>query len=520
VVSWRDCAPRRERARLGISRTATGACSNWIDTTGLPEGFLTMRWTCSKAPARLPTTQVARLAFDEIAGRLRERARSRLGGRGWQIGAAALLLLGAALAAVEVRRAIFRVRQPDVVLVVIDTLRADALGAYGGPSGSSPRFDALAREGIVFERVIAPSSWTKTSMASILTGRDPARHDVRRAGDALPDELVTAAEVFSRGGYRTLGVNSNPWLTRPFRFDAGFSAYGSVVNASGERVTAAAVELLEAAGRDPVFLFVHYMDPHAPYAPSKQRFDALPVEVPGLGHLSDARLERLWREEQVGGEVVRRRVRDLYQAEVVEADAALGALVDALDARGRLRNAVVAVTSDHGEAFGEHGFVTHGQTLYPEVIRVPLVIVATGRLPAGMRVGAQVRSIDLVPTLFSLAGLDSPAGIEGVPLVPLEEIGGDRVARAAVGLNDQRPDRDFAAVVTRRFLYIHERRDGAVELYDLDGDPGAQRNLGAGHPEAGALAALEDHARAAPPPAIDLDRELVGKLRALGYAVE
>jgi arylsulfatase A-like enzyme len=212
-------------------------------------------------------------------------------------------------------------------------------------------------------------------------------------------------------------------------------------------------------------------------------------------------------------------VRALYAAELRGLDDALGELFDALRAQGRLERAVLMVTSDHGESFGEHGQVVHGRTLYPEVCDVPLLVHAPGRVPAGVRVDAQVRTIDVAPTLLAFAGLPRVPGIQGEPLFPLDAGALEgRVARSAVGLNDSAPDQDFAAVASEGRLYILERRSGTVEFYDLRSDPGARLNLGRGHPEAARFAALlAEDTSAGASGGVQIDPALREELEALGY---
>jgi len=407
--------------------------------------------------------------------------------------------------------------RPDIVLVVIDTLRADHLPSYGYARETAPRIARLAAEGVLFERVIAPSSWTKTSMASLFTSRDPDRHGVRRGTDVLPETLATLAQTLRQGGYRTVGINANPWLVADFAFDRGFDVYESPIWSDARALNQRALELASEGPR-PVFLYVHYMDVHAPYRPEARFFEEAPLPLPGGERLPDAELERLYRKEGLDAPGVALRVRRLYDAEIRATDAALGELLDGLEERALLANAVVAVTSDHGEGFREHGTTEHGWNFYPEVYAVPLVIRAPGRMPVGERIAAQVRSIDLAPSLLELAGLEPPAGFEGESLVarggaPLR----DRVAIGAIGQNDYLPDRDYVAVVSPDRLYIRERRSGEVELYDLRSDPGAQRNLGADHPDAKRLAELVPTEQAPTPKQLPLDPEARERLRELGY---
>ncbi len=405
---------------------------------------------------------------------------------------------------------------PNVLFVLVDTLRADALGAYT-PGALTPHMDALARDGVLFERVVAPSSWTKTSMASIVTSRDPSGHGVRGVDDVLPDSLDTLAEAFEDAGYQTIGVNANPWLKRDSGFEAGFASY-SFVTWDAESVHDALRQALDDADPErPVFLYLHYMDTHAPYDPGPW-FSGPPVEVPGLGALADEDLEVGYRGGHIDGVAVRERVRALYDASVRDLDAKLMGLWAELRERGFLRDAVVVLTSDHGEAFGEHGTTAHGRDFYPEVYAVPLIFVAPGRIPAGVRVPAQVASIDVAPTLLALASLPVPEGFEGQPLLPMDGGLESRVAIGAIGGNDRAPDVDIVGVVYDDLLYLRERRGDRVELYDLRTDPAAWNDLGRDHPEAARLAAREPTREPPRAETRSVDAETRAELEALGYA--
>lgn len=410
--------------------------------------------------------------------------------------------------------------RPNLVLIVIDTLRADALGLYGAAQENAPHLAELAAKGVVFERVVAPSSWTKTSMASIFTGVDPSRHGVRGVKHRLPEELETVAEALQRAGYATFGVQTNPWLHSRFGFDAGFDQYEFAKFGSADEVNVRALELVDGVkGERPLFLYLHYMEVHAPYRPEAQWFSAPPLVVPGVGAVSDREFDERYRRRELRGPEYDRRARDLYEAELRGLDDAIGRLLSGLRKRGVLDGAALMVTSDHGESFGEHGQVAHGRTFYPEVYRVPLLLYAPGRAPAGARVGALVRSIDVPATLLAAAGLAIPASVQGTPLLPVApEALESRIARGAVGLNDQAPDHDYAAVVTDDRLYIRDRRSGAVQLFDLSADPGALHDLGPGHPDAARLGRLaDDGAAAATPGTVELDDSSRRQLEALGY---
>lgn len=413
--------------------------------------------------------------------------------------------------------------RPNVVLILIDTLRADALGAYGAGDAASPNLDELAARGVLFEQVIAPATWTKPSMASIFTARSAARHGVRLEEHALPAELTTLAEAFASAGYRTLGVNSNPWLTDRFAFGAGFERYESTVGIA-DIVNRTALAWLEEPSQRPTFLFLHYLDVHAPYRPSPAFFDVPPLRGPAQGRLPDAVLEERYRKELLDGPHVRARVRALYAGGVRELDAAIGDMLRALGSRGFLDGAIVAVTSDHGEAFGEHGRPEHGQDVYPELHRVPWIVHAPGLLREGGRVTDVVSGIDVAPTLLSLARVPIPDGFEGRVLLPLGlQRGDERPAITVGGLSRHAPDRDYVGVVWRNHLFVRERATGTAELYDLEADPGAREDLVATGAQSAVLAELAEIARRAevvsvdPPPRAEIDAETSRQLEALGY---
>ncbi|MBW2274270.1 MAG: sulfatase [Deltaproteobacteria bacterium] len=415
---------------------------------------------------------------------------------------------------------------PDIVLIVVDTLRSDHLPSYGYRRNTAPALSALADEGVLFERVIAPSSWTKTSMASMMTGLNPDGHAVRGVEDALSDSLPTLATSLAHAGYATIGINTNPWLEPGFGFARGFDVYETHVFSPAGEVNRIALARVEELRRRPFLLYVHYMDVHAPYRFREASLKDRPLRLPGRGAVPDELLEHAYRKEGLQGAGVHERVIRLYDAGIRAVDSAIADLLRELGSQGALDNAIVAVTSDHGEAFREHGSAEHGRNLYPEVYEIPLILRWPGRIPAGARIPAQVRGVDLAPTLLHLAGVPIPPGLDGSSLMPFDVKAMEpRIAIAAVGLNDYIPHLDYVAVVSPDRLYIRERRSGSVEFYDLERDPDARHDLGAAHPE------VEDYARLPGPglqgtrdrertPKARLDEPTRERLRALGYLDE
>jgi arylsulfatase A-like enzyme len=428
---------------------------------------------------------------------------------------------------------------PNVVLVSIDTLRADALGTYGGPP--TPTLDRLAAEGVVFERAFAPTPTTAPSHATLFTGQDVGRHGLLRNGQALPDAAATLAEAFHAAGFRTAGFASSFVLDGRFGWGQGFETWDDdLPDASStmkkapypgafwaehrfagfdRRATATtqAASAWLAAAPEPFFLFVHYFDPHAPYVPPavyERRTAGLPValEHRALEGVAPSQLERL----------IRR-----YHAEVLYADEALGALLEAVHAAARTRGVLVVVTSDHGEGLGQHGWLEHAVHLYDEQVRVPLVLHWPDHLPGGRRVRTPVGLLDVAPTLAELAGLPPFAAADGRSLAAAARGEGEPAPRPLFGdrhlvAEDVGWDRGVKSSVRTEGWKLIRSSTGRAELYDLAADPGELDDAAERAPEtAAALGSLLDRHAAALPgaaPGAPLSDETKEALRALGYA--
>jgi choline-sulfatase len=390
---------------------------------------------------------------------------------------------------------------PSIVLVSIDTLRADHVGAYGAKTGATPNLDALAAEGVLFENALTPVPITLPAHASMLTGLLPHRHGVRDNGlYRLPADVPTLASVLAAAGYDTAAVVGAAVLDRQYGLDRGFGRYDDQVGGPGglaipERPAAAVTDaaLAVAAGlRPPFFLFVHYYDPHAAYNPPPpwaERFADHP-----------------------------------YDGEVAYADAEVGRLRRELGGRGLGENAIFALASDHGEGLGEHGEATHGPFLYQATLHVPLVVAAPGRWPAGRRVKGMASIIDLVPTLLALAGRPVPPGLDGRDVGP--SVRGEAVAERRLPLESE------FAFDSYGWAPLVGLTDGVLkwigapeqELYDLAADPRELRNLAVRRPEeARRLAgfwrkAVTEDRRSLPPAGSETeDAERLARLQSLGY---
>jgi arylsulfatase A-like enzyme len=394
---------------------------------------------------------------------------------------------------------------PNVVLVVVDTLRADHLSCYGGTTVRTPHIDALAAEGVRYADAFSQASWTRPSIATILTGLYPSSHGAIHKADKLPDRVDTLAELLQRAGYRTVGFADNANISPAFNFQQGFDEYhylapdfffGASETASqltlysalrlvrerflarrmdvhnyyqpAEVVTATVRRWLDgrADTRAPLFLFVHYMDPHDPY---------FVHPFNGVGY---ARVAMPNPPAELVG-----RMHEAYAGSVAYLDEHLGALFDDLRRRGLWDRSLVVLTADHGEEFREHGGWWHGTTLYDEQVHVPLIVKPPGG--RGARVVEEfATSLDIAPTVLAAAGASVPSTLQGHGL-PLD--GGPPPSRQSVFAEEDLEGNVLQAVRTRDWKLVtanpgNPRGLAPEELYDLPKDPGEHANVVASRP--------------------------------------
>ena len=399
----------------------------------------------------------------------------------------ALLLLSACVRAPRV--------PPDILLVTLDTTRADRLGVYGYQRAKTPRLDRLAREGVLFERALAAAPITLPAHVSLMTGLYPFTHGVRDNGAfSLADTVPTLAATLHAQGYRTAAFVSAFVLDRRFGLARGFDTYDDRVplERRGDRTTAAAADWLDARTADPApfFMWLHLYDAHDPYDPPPPFRDAF-ADRP-------------------------------YDGEIAFDDAAIGSLLDRLDRAGRLPSTIVAVVGDHGESLGDHGEDTHAVFVYESTLRVPMILAWPRRLPAGRRVPALVRGIDLAPTLLDVAAQPPLPGAQGQTLMPL--IRGAAKAAPASAYSES-----YFALLSMNWAPLRTIQDErwkfidapAPELYDLAHDASEQTNLAAREPaRAAALARALDALTGGHRGTMaqrTVDSETAAKLAALGY---
>jgi arylsulfatase A-like enzyme len=433
--------------------------------------------------------------------------------------------------------------RPNVILIGLDAMRADRLGCYGYGEGTSPHMDALAADGVRYARATTQSSWTKPSFASILTSLYPSSHRAIYKSDRLPESVTTLAQVLSAAGYRTGGLANNINVAPHFGFDRGFDEYrflapdyefGASASSSqlaiyqvlrrgramlgGKRlrfqdfyqdaavVNREAFAWLESNRESRFFLFLHYMEPHDPY-----------FEHPynGRGYARAG--------NQNPDPALAQTFSELYDGEVRYLDEHLGRFFDWLKAEGLYDDALIVLTSDHGEEFQDHGGWWHGKTLYEEQIWVPLIVKYPGSARAGTVVSDLSTSLDIAPTILDGAGLTVPETMIGRSLwspsepprfVFAEEDHEGNVLRSLQTLTDKlilaNPDNPRGLPTTA--------------LFDLQKDPSERNNVADQSPETvaemtGWLNQVEALAqgKAVQSEAVDIDPEVEERLRSLGY---
>lgn len=447
---------------------------------------------------------------------------------------------------------------PGVILIVVDAMRADHLGAYGYERDTSPHMDALAAKGVVFENTITQASFSGPSYATILTGKLPQEHGVRDHPRVLDDDAnETLAEAATRQGFRTAGFVAHSFLDRRWKYDQGFQDYQKPRPVRGrhghtppaERVVDAAIDWLEhITPEQPFFVFVQLQEAHMPYLPPAPHDTLFGEGLPGTRAMRDIVDKKVNRGElmfsfrelgyddaDLAGAIA------LYDGEIRYADEQLGRLFDVLESAGRLDTTVIAITADHGESLGEQDlYFHHDMSLYEPVARVPLIVHAPGKLPANTRTAGQVRLVDLVPTLAELAGIDPPRGVSGQSMVPV--VRGEKPGPVAFAENQpfkaERADYPHYRVevpgVAGKWRMVRTNSakliriptaDGITwELYDLETDPEERVNLHGQRPELESELRdlLEAHLAADPnmtdePVEPELDDATREQLRSLGY---
>lgn len=379
--------------------------------------------------------------------------------------------------------------KPNVLLICIDTLRRDRLGCAGCELGLTPFLDNLAESGVLFSNAVAASSWTKPSVATILTGLHPLVHGANDWNATLPEEAPRLHAILKASGYATFCVQTNPWLgAEAHGFEIGFDSFKYLACttrrmrntgkeqrffAEGTEVfveTMKTAQTICRAGR-PWFGYVHFMDPHRPYAPPREFLERVPLadlDADAMTPLEETALESGMVLPDKGQ---RKSLRRRYNACVHFTDTMIWRLCGELHRKGFMKNTIVVVCADHGEEFWEHGRMGHGNTLYNEVLDVPLLMMGAG-LPKGVVVDGCARHVDIAPTVLDLVGLKAPGRVDGRSLLASH----DRDVSAAYASLfpikskiEMRSIRDFETGF--KLVSNDDGNKRWQELYDLAADP-------------------------------------------------
>jgi arylsulfatase A-like enzyme len=432
-----------------------------------------------------------------------------------------------------------RPSRPAVILVVVDTLRADRVGCAGGRIGLTPFLDSLGASGVVFRNAYSTSSWTSPAVASLFTSRYPSQHRVSTFASRLQDTEVTLGERLRAAGWQGVGMLANFRLTRDLGFAQGFDVWFTRLTAhemSVHRLGQDAVRHWDRRvarffwrRRAPLFLYLHPMEPHAPYEPDDDLRRAVGGPPPSATVRTGATGKLM--EQSRWHELSPDEIKELtasYDAEVATLDAGLRRVFRRLARRGLLDDAIVIVTADHGEELAEHGGFLHGYTLYEESARVPLIVTGPG-IPAGRVVDDPVSLVDVAPTVLALLGLPPEPAFEGRSLLALLSHGDGRevlleLPRTGAAVD---PRRHTAGMVDGRLKILLARQPGGPEsmaAFDLGHDPHETTADPPGLRDAAtALRTRLDErrrtlaTRASAGEIVPIDRTLRERLRALGY---
>jgi len=382
-------------------------------------------------------------------------------------------------------------RPGNLILISVDTLRADHLGCYGYGRDTSPSIDALAAQGVLFESCLSTTGWTIPAHVSMLSGLYPRTHGVDGWEKRIPHDVPVLAEMLRERGYATWGRVNAYMLDETFGFGRGFDSFESVPTSqvpegTTRKLVNRVAKWLARSPREPFFAFLHFYDVHADYVAEDEYLglfrDGAFEEVTGkTGQLKRHRRGLLnWGEREAA------QLAALYDAGLRQFDDDLGRLLALLDEHGVRDDTLVVLTSDHGEEFLEHGDVLHGRTVHQELLHVPLIMAGPG-LPAGLRVAEDASLVDVVPTVLSLLGVTLDRELDGLDLSRAWRRPGEPPAdRPTFAEADKWYDMDEGnfrrAVRKGRFKLTYDHLSGERRVFDLEEDPGELRDIGADQP--------------------------------------
>lgn len=457
----------------------------------------------------------------------------------WQV----LLILAVLAGAVLVwQHMTASTKQPNIVLITLDTVRADHLSCYGYERKTTPNLDRLASEGQRFENALAVSSWTLPTHASLFTGLFPTTHGAHYSSagkvaldeavdigqlefyshfkaNGLSDESMTLAETLKNAGYTTGGVGAGPWLKPIFGLSQGFDFYDCDVNSvdgrKADEVTALGMQFMTLHKEAPFFLFLNYFDAHEPYLPPQEYL---------FKFFDPKRIKEVQNDPALEAEFELSR----YDSEIFFMDVEIGRFVDALKKQGIYDDTWIIVIGDHGEHFGEHGLKGHGYSLFENVVRCPLIIKWPSGWDSCPQPQDRCQQVDLMPLILKRLAIEPAAPMEGRPLGegPYPGVCELFCNRAVVDSMGERFDRNLTALYANEFKLIQSTKpdDRDAGLFDLSSDPEEKIDLTRDRPRmAAALAEILNKWKTtrldplSPKKIESIDAQTEEQLKALGY---
>jgi len=423
-------------------------------------------------------------------------------------------------------------RRLNIIIYLVDTLRADHLSCYGNPVVKTPHIDKLASQGVLFQKAFSQCSWTRPSVASLFTSTYPSFHGAITKEDALTEQITTLAEVLKKNGYYTVGFINNPFIIPLFGFHQGFDSYVITYQPLRDRPLYAhhmnqlILPWLEKNASKPFFLYIHTLDPHDPYTPPPP-FDTM-YEKDYKGSI-DGSSETMGQIQRGEIKVTPRDIQHLealYDGEISLNDAAFGELIKKLKELQIYDRSLIIFTSDHGEEFYEHKGLKHGLTLYEEQINIPLIMKCAPHFPAGKKISSMARIIDIMPTILELVNITIPQQCQGSSLLPL--INGEvKSLTDEIYSEEDYDERVLQSIRGGKWKLISYSKTGSLELFNLLKDPKEQHNLAADYPKLTASLMekikswhqeqLDRRAGLPKAKAKKLSPETIKQLKALGY---
>lgn len=366
---------------------------------------------------------------------------------------------------------------PNIVLITMDSLRADAVGAYGEPSGTTPTLDRLARQGMQHEPSVAAAPYTTSSVASLMTGVDPHIHKVFNIGDALPFSVSTMAERLKSAGYQTVGINAMPSINGRYGFNRGFDEYMNLFETSpnkdalvhGDHVVRATCEMLDSiAKQSSFFMYIHMREPHLPYLPPEPFIDLFSNGEEWTHLMDDATVHAMTVNEYPPSSQELLGLKNLYRSGLRYADSCLKTVIQHIQLAGYRDNTLIIILSDHGEAFFEHQHFFHNNTVYDEMVSIPVIYTGFVSTEGNRKkILARTTTHQIFELIIGAAGLDP----SGQPLLPDYQ---RPFFQQSHGIGFQGPIAFYRAGL--KFIG-QDRLPDKAQLYHLDQDPGERLNL-------------------------------------------